>query len=302
MEQKNTGLNLQNKVSVKTLLEQEAVKNKIKELLKNKEQTFVTSLLSITNSNPKLNECEPNTVLMAALTATSLDLPINQNLGYAYIIPYKNNTTGTMVAQFQVGYKGLIQLAQRSGVFKTLNVTDIRQGEIKSNNIMTGEIELNFIQDRNELPVVGYLAYFKLTNGFEKILYMTVEELQKHGAKFSKTFNRSDSKWKTDFDSMAEKTVMKLLLNRFAPLSVEMTKAVESDQAVIRDIDKVEYIDNDTIKTIEGEIVKNKNQTKINFIENAKSLEELKTIEDIALKDENLKEKYNLKLNSLKNL
>ena len=176
-------------------------------------------------------------LIYAGIKATALDLPLDQNLGFAYVIPYKCKT-GTE-AQFQMGYKGFIQLAIRTAQFRTINVTEVRDGELQDEDMLTGEIKLKRAANREELPVIGYVAFFALTSGFTKMLYMTIDEVKAHAQRYSQTYAstkdwvKASSKWTTDFDAMAKKTVLKLLLNRYAPLSVEMKNAVAADQAVI---------------------------------------------------------------------
>ena len=217
-------------------------------------------------------EAEPKSILLACLTAASLDLPINQSLGFAYIIPYKNNKTGEMVAQFQMGYKGFIQLAQRSGQFKTINVSEVREGELTAQNNLTGESEFVWTHiDRDKLPVIGYVAYMRLINGFEKSLYMTVEELKKHGLKYSKTFKLGFGLWKDEFDTMAKKTAIKLLLARYAPMTTDMQTAQLADQAVVGE----GYVDNQLPD--HNEVSQAKEDARVlEHIEMAKTLAELK--------------------------
>lgn len=251
---------------------------------------FTTSLLSLVNANAKIAECTPVTVLQAALTAASMDLPINQNLGFAYIVPYKNNKKvdgqwqTTMEAQFQMGWKGFVQLAMRSGKFKTLNTTDVREGEVKSRDRMTGELTFDWIDDdkaRGSKKVVGYLAYFELLNGFSKSLYMTREEVEAHAGRYSQAYKGAQEKkssfktpWETDFDLMAQKTAIKLLLSKFAPLSTEMQEAVTNDQAVIREDGKIDYIDGETTDGVITELP----QEAVDAIAEAKDDAELKGI------------------------
>lgn len=216
---------------------------------------FTTSLISLVNANKNIAECTPITVIQAALTAASMDLPINQNLGFAYIVPYRNH--GQMEAQFQMGWKGFVQLAQRSGKFQTINTTDVREGEVKTRDRMSGELEFTWIEDdgeRNKATVVGYLAYFKLLNGFNKSLYMTKAEIEKHAGRYSQAYKAKGkssfkSPWETDFDLMAQKTALKLLLSKFAPLSTEMQEAVAADQSV-DDGNGKRYIDNDELNNV----------------------------------------------------
>ena len=225
----------------------------LQDVLGEKKETFVSNLTALVSNDTKLQECKPVTLMYAALTATSLDLPLDKNLGFAYVIPYKNNRERTTEAQFQLGAKGIKQLAIRSGQFIGMNVTDVREGEIAGRNRMTGEMTFNWIEDddeRDKAKVVGYLAWFKLVNGFEKTKYMTVEEIKSHATRYSQTYSskndyvRKNSKWATDFDKMAEKTVMKLLLSKDAPLSVEMQTAFRADQSVQREEGKYIYSDN----------------------------------------------------------
>lgn len=238
--------------SIVEYMTSESIQSNIKDTLGKHTPQFITSVASLVNSTPALKEADKQSVLLACLTAASLNLPINQNLGFAYIIPYKNKQ-GVQIAQFQLGYKAFIQLAMRSGQFKTLNTTDVKQDELQRIDRLTGELELiwNTTDKRESLPTVGYLAYFKLLNGFEKSLYMTVAELQKHGMRFSASYRRGYGLWKDDFDSMAKKTVIKQLLSKYAPMNTEMQRAKEADQAVITE-DGYEYPDNDQL-TIEEE-------------------------------------------------
>lgn len=212
---------------------------------------FVNNLVALVANNRQLQECEPTTLMFAALKATALRLPLDPNLAQAHVIPYRNNKTRTVEAQFQMGWRGFVQLAIRSGQFSTINVTDIREGEMQGYDLITGEMQVKALPDREKLPIVGYLAFFRLNNGFTKSLYMTAAEVEQHAKRYSQTYNsktdyiRKASKWTTDFDAMARKTVLKLLLNRFAPLSVDMQQAVVADQAVLRGKDKFDYVDNE---------------------------------------------------------
>jgi recombination protein RecT len=224
-----------NQMTIKGFFHRDDVKSKFNELMGNRSAQFITSVLSVVNNNNYLKNASPESVFSSALMAATLDLPVNPNLGFAYIIPYGQQ------AQFQVGYKGLIQLALRSGQFKTISVTPVYEGQIKQQNPLTGfEFDWSNKQSDN---VVGYAAYFSLINGFEKTMYMTTEEINAHGKRFSKTYG--NGVWKSDYNAMAQKTVLKLLLSRFAPLSIEMQKAVIADQSIIRDVENmdVEYID-----------------------------------------------------------
>lgn len=235
-------------LSIAQYVRQDAVSKRLNELLGKRSPQFVTSLVSAVNANTMLANCEPKSVLTAALTAASLDLPINQNLGFAYLIPYKNKSGE--VCQFQMGYKGFIQLAQRSGYYKTINATDVREGEMTGFDRLSGELTFEWLNDseRNEAKVVGYVAYFQLLNGFEKSLFMTTDELEKHANKYSKNYAKHKSGlWADNFDSMAKKTVLKLLISKFGPLNTQLEDAIQKDQTAddeyVDSPNKVEVVD-----------------------------------------------------------
>lgn len=222
----------------KTFFEAPAVQAKFKKILGENAPAFTTSVLQIVSQNQMLQGCEPISIFNAAIQAATMNLPINNNLGFAYIVPYGNK------AQFQMGYKGFIQLAQRSGQFQKISATPIYEGQILSNNPLTG-ITYDFDVKANGEPI-GFSAYFKLLNGFEADLYMSREEIDQHAKRYSKMYGKGV--WKTDFEAMARKTVIKLLLSRYAPLSIDspLSKAINTDQAVIEDEEGEEltYIDN----------------------------------------------------------
>ncbi len=284
---------------IKQYFSQEVAQKKLQELLGSRASSFATSVLQVVASNKLLANAEPQSVFTAACMAATLDLPINSNLGFAYILPYNDKDRG-QVAQFQLGYKGFIQLAQRSGQFKTISTAPIFKGQIKSSNPLTG-YEFDF-EASTKGELVGYAAYFSTINGFEKTLYMTVEELKSHGGKYSQTFKKGFGLWKDNFDAMAQKTVLKLLLSKFAPLSIDMQKAVISDQSVIKEIKEddtidVEYVDNQT-ESIE-DINNSKEKERIKeFIESCKTTKDLSTVRDAAIKH-GLKEEYSAKSTEL---
>ena len=226
----------------------------LESVLAEKKAGFVNNLTALVANNANLQACEPITLMYAGIKATALDLPLDPNLGFAYVIPFKNNRSGKVEAQFQMGYRGYIQLAIRSGQCKTLNVTDIREGEMSSYNLLTGEISFNARPDREQLPIIGYAAYFRLTNGFEKTLYITKGEMEAHAKRYSQTYSARNehvaksSKWATDFDAMARKTAIKLLLSKFAPLSIDMQNAVKADQAVMDSESTYRYADHQSVE------------------------------------------------------
>lgn len=233
---------------IKQFFEQDNVKKRFSEMLGKRAPQFITSVLQITASNDLLSKADPISIYNSAAVAATLDLPLNNNLGFAYIVPYNNKQKDgsfKTVAQFQLGYKGFIQLAQRSGQFRTIAAAPIFDGQLIESNPLTG-FRFDFTKKTSDV-IIGYAAFFQLLNGFEKTLFMTTEELKKHGVKYSQTYKKGFGLWKDDFDGMAIKTVIKLLLSKFAPLSIEMQKAVITDQAFINNEDAtdVTYIDND---------------------------------------------------------
>ena len=238
-------------LSVKSLFAQDNIKKRFQDLLGQKMQGFVTSVLQCVESNELLSKADPVSVLHSAAVAATLDLPLNNSLGMAYIVPYnvrQPDGSKRVMAQFQMGYKAFIQLAQRSGQFKTINATEVKEGEIKSHDRLSGEITFDWIQgpERSSKPAIGFVAYFKLLNGFEKSLYMTSDEIRTHGQEYSQSFKKGFGLWKDKFEAMASKTVLKLLLSKYAPLSIAMQTAVIADQSIIKDPDTmdVQYVDN----------------------------------------------------------
>lgn len=221
----NKKQNLQTMIHPKNILANESMKKKFTEILGKKAPGFMASILSLYNSDSNFAKVDGYSVVNSALIAATLDLPINKEFGFAWIIPYGNK------AQFQVGYKGYIQLALRTGQYKNLNVIEVYEGQLKSYNPLTEEIELELAGDVRGKKIIGYAFYMKLLNGFEKTIYWTIEEVRAHAEKFSKTYKKGP--WQTDFDAMAKKTVLKNGLTKWGILSVEMQKAIETDQATV---------------------------------------------------------------------
>lgn len=215
--------------TLKGMLEMPAYKNKFNEMLGKKAAGFMSSIIAVTNNNKYLAKANPATVIGAAAQAAMLDLPINQSLGFAYIVPYGSE------AQFQLGYKGYIQLAQRSGQYVDIGAKTVYEGELEYENRLLDKFKFG---ERTGDKVIGYLAYFRLTNGFEKMLFMTLDEMIAHAKKYSKNYKGGTDKWGlTDFDTMAEKTVLKKLLSKYGPLSIEniqMSQALANDGGVVK--------------------------------------------------------------------
>lgn len=222
--------------------------NYLAQTLGEKKAEFVANVTTLVSNNQMLQHCDAYSVIFSALKATALDLPLDSNLGFAYVIPYNDKASGKQLAQFQLGYKGFIQLAMRSGQFKTINVRDVREGEIVGEDFISGEMQFKSVEDRENKKVVGYVAFFRLTNGFEKMEYWSVKKIYAHAMKYSQTYanpkSRDYSTWAKNFDAMARKTCIKLLLSKYAPMSVQMQSAIKADQAVITEQGE-RYINNE---------------------------------------------------------
>lgn len=208
--------------SVRSLLQSAAVQKRFEQALgsPHKAGLFVAALSTLVYGNRQLQECEPNSVIAAALEAATLDLPVTPALGLAHIIAYGRQ------AHFQPGWRAYVQLAHRTNQYVKLNVTEVYAGEYRGENRLTGDLLWG---ERTGGDVVGYAAYFRLVTGFEKAIYWPVERIRSHGERYSKTYARADSRWKTDFDDMARKTVIKQLLTKWGPMSVEMQRAAAAD-------------------------------------------------------------------------
>lgn len=214
--------------SVKGLMDSPAVKKRFEEVLCERAPQYMSSIVNLVNSDTNLKKCEPMSVIASCMVAATMDLPVDKNLGYAWVVPYKDKD------QFQIGYKGFIQLALRTGQYKAINVVEIREGELISWNPLSEEVEIDFTE-RKSNKVIGYAGYFKLLNGFEKTVYWSKEDMEAHAKKFSKTYNFKNSVWQTDFDSMAKKTVIRNLLSKWGILSIEMQKAYTADNNTIKE-------------------------------------------------------------------
>ena len=232
--------------SLQQMLNSANIKRRFEEILDTSAPSFISSILTIVRGSSKLQECSAQSVVAAAGMAAALKLPLNPSLGFAHIVPYKGQ------AQFQIGAKGFVQLAMRSGQYRTLHSGPVREGQIKEIDFLTGEIIRG---EKISDEIVGYVAYMELLNGFKKSLYMTVEELTAHAEKYSQSYaydlrsGRKSSVWSTNFDAMAKKTVLKHLLSHYGIISLDqqgytMIKALQADQSVITD-EGFRYIDNE---------------------------------------------------------
>jgi recombination protein RecT len=219
---------------LKTMLAAPSVAEQFQNALKEASSTFVASVIDLYNGDNALKQCEPKAVVMEALKAAVLKLPINKSLGFAYIVPFSNSKkdeqgqwTKTMQPTFMLGYKGYIQLAMRTGQYKTINADVVYEGELKTRDKLTGEID--FSGEKTSENVIGYFAHIILLNGFSKTLYMDKIKVDSHAKKHSKSYAQTNGAWKTNFDEMALKTVLRNLLSHYGFLSVEMMGAIDSD-------------------------------------------------------------------------
>lgn len=220
-------------LSIKQYMSQDGVTKKFEELLGSESKGFITSVMQVVSNNNLLAKAEPSSIYQSAAMAAVLNLPINNNLGLAYIVPFGNK------AQLQIGWKGFYRLAIRSGDYKTIGASAVYEGQLIANNPLEG-CKFDFTKPKNGKPI-GYASFFELKNGFTKSLYMTVQELEEHGKRYSKSYNSAHSLWKKDFPSMALKTVYKMIINKFGPMSLEMQKAVLSDQSEVQDHEKEQF-------------------------------------------------------------
>lgn len=241
----------------------EGIKKKVNEIIGSKEKgsRFISSIVSAVSTNPQLGQCENASILSGALLGESLNLSPSPQLGRYYLVPFKDKNRG-MVAQFLLGYKGYLELAQRSGQYKDINVIEVKEGEYKGRDRLTGNPTFEFIEDddiRDSKETIGYMASFTLLNGFTKTLYMTKKQMEDHALQYSNGY-RADKKnktaytfWSKDFDGMAFKTLLRQLISKWGIMSIDMQTAYEGDMAVINEDGSKNYVDN--VPDAEFEIV-----------------------------------------------
>lgn len=209
-----------------SLLNNNAIQETLKSTLKENSGAFATSVMNLFNNDKLLQQCEPKAVLAEVLKAAALKLPVEKQLGFAYIIPYKDH--GIPKPQFQLGYKGYIQLAMRTGAYKYINADKVYEGELKSADKLTGAIDLT--GEKISDKVIGYFAYIETLNGFSKTFYWTREQVIAHANRYSKSYKANSSIWKENFDEMAIKTVLRNLLSHYGVMSVEMSRAMSDEE------------------------------------------------------------------------
>lgn len=235
--------------SIKGMLESPAIKKRFEEVLDKKAPQFISSVVNLVNGDTNLRKVDQMSVIASAMVAATLDLPVDKNLGYAWVVPYGDK------AQFQLGYKGYVQLALRTGQYKSINVVEICEGELIKWNQLTEELVIDFEKRLSDV-VVGYAGHFELINGFRKTVYWTKEQIEKHRKKFSK----SPFGWSKDFDAMAKKTVLRNMLSKWGILSIEMQTAYKGDMNTVNkaavdsgNVDEnIEYLDIDFSVNEEG--------------------------------------------------
>lgn len=259
----NNSLVKQNqKQTFSAFLATDAMKKKINEMVGGeKGQQFVTSIISAVSANPQLAECDNASIVSAALVGQALNLSPSPQLGQFYMVPFNDNKRGCKVAQFQIGYKGYIQLAIRSGQYKKLNVLAIKEGELKRYDSLNEEIEVELIEDeekRENAETIGYYAMFEYLNGFRKTLYWSKAKMEQHALKYSMGYRakKGYTFWEKDFDGMAIKTMLRQLISKWGIMSIDLTmqKALESDMAVVKEDGTYDYIDNNDIDDMKENI------------------------------------------------
>lgn len=250
----SNSLTTQKKSTFSVFMASDAVKQKINQMMSGKEGgKFITSLISLVANNPAIAKCDHSTILASALLGESLKLSASPQLGQFYIVPFNDTKNNRTVAQFQLGYKGYIQLAIRSGYYKKLNVLAIKEGELKQYNPLDETLEVNLIEDdevREQTPTIGYYAMFEYQNGFTKTLYWSKAKMQAHAQKYSQSYRKdlknktSWSYWAKDFDGMAFKTMLRQLISKWGLMSIDFQTAITNDMAVITEQGQPQFVDN----------------------------------------------------------
>ena len=242
------------KMGMTAYLTQDSVKQQINNVIGGKNGTrFITSIVSAVQTNPALQECTNQSILSAALLGETLNLSPSPQLSYFYMVPFNDTKRGVKVAQFQIGYKGLIQLAIRSGQYKKINVLSLKQGELEYFDPLNEEIKVKLMVDdwdaREKAETIGYYAMFELTNGFQKAMYWSKEQMENHALTYSQGYKakKGYTFWEKAFDRMAEKTMLKQLLSRWGIMSTELMQAIDADETVINEDGTKNYVETEEI-------------------------------------------------------
>ena len=242
----------QSKPKFSVMIQSDAYKNLINNTLGDPKRAagFITAITSAVATNPALQECEPVTILSAGLLGETLQLSPSPQLGQYYLVPFNDRKLGRKVAQFQLGYKGYIQLAIRSGQYKKLNAMAIKEGELIKYDPLNEEIEVQLIEDdaeREAAPTIGYYAMFEYLNGFRKVIYWSKDKMESHALQYSQGYKakKGYTFWEKSFDDMAIKTMLRQLISKWGIMSIDFQKAYEADMGVLRPGGNIDYVDND---------------------------------------------------------
>ena len=226
---------------LQAMLDKENLRKRFEELLGARMPSFMSSIVSMVSEDEYLKEAffnSPLSVLQAAMKAAAYNLPIDKTLGFAYVVPFWNSDTGRREAQFILGYKGMIQLANRTGAYERINVVDVKEGELKNFDRLTEDVEMSWVYDdikREQLPTIGYLGYFRLVNGFEKRIYMTVDKINAHEQRHRKGKSKSWA-WVNNYDSMCRKTVLRDMISKWGLMSIDYQRADAQTIKIAQDI------------------------------------------------------------------
>lgn len=241
----------QQKLGITAYLTGDAVKNQINSVVGGKDgQRFISAIVSAVNTNPALQECTNQSILSGALLGESLKLSPSPQLGHYYLVPFNDKNVGK-VAQFQLGYKGYIQLAIRSGQYRKLNVIAIKKGELEYFDPLNEDIRVHLMVDdwdaREEAETIGYYAFFELVNGYRKAMYWSKKQMEAHALKYSPGYKakKGYTFWEKNFDAMAYKTMLRQLISKWGVMSIDLQKAIEGDMAIIREDGTPHYVEND---------------------------------------------------------
>lgn len=261
------------RLGLTSYLTQEAVKNQINNVIGGENgQRFISSIVSAVNNNPQLAQCTNQSILSSALLGESLKLSPSPQLGQYYLVPFNDKNKGK-VAQFQLGYKGYIQLAIRSGQYKKLNVLAIKEGELVKFDPLNEEIEVNLIEDeeeREKTPTTGYYAFFEYINGFRKAIYWSKARMEAHALKYSAGYRakKGYTFWEKDFDAMAYKTMLRQLISKWGIMSIDMQSAIDADMSVINEDGTKDYVDNNQ-EIIENTVDEKKQPKELESVQQA---------------------------------
>lgn len=242
----------QSKPKFSVMIQSDAYKNLINNTLGDPKRAagFITAITSAVATNPALTDCDPGTILSAGLLGETLQLSPSPQLGQYYLVPFNDRKLGRKVAQFQLGYKGYIQLAIRSGQYKKLNAMAIKEGELIKYDPLNEEIEVQLIEDdteREAAPTIGYYAMFEYLNGFRKVIYWSKDKMESHALQYSQGYKakKGYTFWEKSFDDMAIKTMLRQLISKWGIMSIDFQKAYEADMGVLRPGGNIDYVDND---------------------------------------------------------